>query len=111
MRTLSLSDYRKASAELIEAAIHRPRMYFRTLSELEALLRGHEAAFEQLRVIDRCESFTQHFITWVSQTTGASGAAGWAYALEQIAERSGDDPETLFAEYVRRFLSEWIIEE
>jgi len=107
MTSISASDYRMACADLINNAVLRPRMYFKTLSEFEAIIRGHQAAFEQLKSIDRSESFHECFSEWLQQNMDSSGAAGWAYAIEVLAEQTGKDPEVLFCNLVPKFLEQW----
>jgi hypothetical protein len=91
----------------IEEALLRPRMYFRDLPELEAILHGHGVAFGQLGLINREEPFNRSFAAWLRRETGASAAAGWADAVTQLAEAAGMDTEALFVERVRAFLREW----
>ncbi|HHH27292.1 MAG TPA: hypothetical protein ENK57_02940 [Polyangiaceae bacterium] len=94
---------------MIDAALLRPRMYFRDLEHLESSLRGHAWAFDQLGLVERGESFGPRFSEWLYKEKGSSGAAaGWAYAIRELAEVAGFDAEKLFNELVREFLSIWM---
>jgi hypothetical protein len=82
-------------------------MHFRTLEELEQMMSGHQAAFEQLGVISREESFNVCFADWLHRTKDVSAAAGWACAIKTLLHAESDDSEALFAEVVQEFLSRW----
>ena len=82
-------------------------MYFRTLGELELILFGHQCAFEQLKVIDRDQSFNYCYSQWLYDTREVSGSAGWAYAIESMASANGDDAEALFSQLSEEFLRQW----
>ena len=107
MTSISVSDYQNGCSKLIREAVRRPRMYYRSLDELEAVLSGHQIAFEQLGVISRDQSFQTCFVDWLYRTMNASGSAGWACAIESLASARGDDAESVFAELVEQFLSQW----
>ncbi len=107
MSLISDSKYRKACTDFIENALLRPRMYFGSLKELEAIMRGHGTAFDQLGLIDRDSSFHSSFGDWLYENKGASSSSGWAYAIESLASIKGDDSEKLFSMLVREFLAHW----
>ena len=107
MSFTSDSRYRRAVVEYVEAALLRPRMYFKSLRELEAALGGHATAFDQLGLIGRDEAFNSSFGAWLRRETGVSAASGWAWAISDLAEAAGTDAEALFVERVRAFLREW----
>ncbi|MDA1055683.1 MAG: hypothetical protein O3C40_35255 [Planctomycetota bacterium] len=106
MSSISASDYQNACVAFIESALKHPRMYFDSLKELETLLRGHETAFQQLGGITANESFHVQFADWLLKTKQLSGAAGWAEAIESLAEQDESDPEAVFGELVRQFFSQ-----
>ncbi|MBL8892022.1 MAG: hypothetical protein JNL67_18750 [Planctomycetaceae bacterium] len=106
MTSISASEYWEYAMEIIRHAMRRPSMYFKTLNELEALMGGHAAAFQQLRVIERDAAFSSAFSEWIMTTTGESCAAGWAYAIEQIAMREGNEVVTVFQRLAKDF-DEW----
>lgn len=109
MSSISVSDYRRACGDLLDDALLRPRTYFRSLEELEAIMRGHRTAFEQLGLIAGVESFHACFSDWIRDNTGTSASAGWAYAIEELASKRCDDPEEVFSEVLRSFLAQWNI--
>jgi hypothetical protein len=82
-------------------------MYFRSLEELEAIMRGHATAFDQLGIINREDSFHSCFGYWLYDNTDTSSASGWAHAVELLASNKGDDPVEVFSRLVRRFLVHW----
>ena len=82
-------------------------MYFATLRELEMLLRGHEAAFEQLHVIDRDQGFHASFGDWLYRRKRVSTSGGWSSAIDLLASTAADHPEAVFSRVVREFLVEW----
>lgn len=106
MTSISASDYRHRCSDYIREALGRPRMYYRSLEELEAILSGHQLAFEQLGAINRDDSFHHQFVEWLRQTRQASASAGWAGAVESLALEKVDS-EVLFAELVVEFLTNW----
>ena len=106
MTSISVSDYRRKCAEYIREALKRPRMHYRSLEELEAILSGHQIAFEQLGVIGREESFHQEFVEWLRRTRQAPGSAGWACAIKSLTIEEAD-PEQLFGKLVEEFLEQW----
>ncbi len=107
MTLISDSTYRKACAELIEAALLRPGMYFNSLEELQAILWGHAYAFDQKGLTSRDDYFNSCFKSWLRQKTGASICSGWAEAIETRASRKGIDPVDFFSPLVREFLDQW----
>jgi hypothetical protein len=106
MSSFSDSDYRKFVADYIDKAIMRPSMYYRSLYELEALMGGHAFAFGQIGAIGR-QTFNAGFGDWLYRYRGVSAAAGWARAIDLLKEGSSVDPNRLFADLVRSFLSQW----
>ena len=107
MRLISVSKYQDCCAELVREAIRVPRMYYRSLRELESAIFGHQFAFQQLGAITRDQSFNSCFREWVYCTTDVSCSGGWALAIETLASNRRDDPEALFGELAERFLSQW----
>lgn len=107
MLSISVSKYRKCCADFLEKVLYRPQMYFRTLDELEAIMRGHATAFDQLGIIDRDKSFHSCFGDWVYSKTGVSSESGWAHAIESLASVEGTDSVKLFSKLVRSFLIHW----
>jgi len=107
MSSISAFDYRSACAEYIRGAVQRPRMYYRSLADLEAKLRGHATAFQQLGIIKRDEGFSRSFAAWLYDNRGVSGAAGWAVAIEELASATRADPDTVFRVQVEEFLLDW----
>lgn len=108
MSSISASDYRSACAEFIRGAVQKPRMYYASLADLQAQLRGHATAFQQLGAINRGESFLSAFAAWLYRTKGASGAAaGWAILIEEMAAATGADPDAVFRVQVEEFLLHW----
>ena len=105
--SISVSDYRSACRKFIEMILKRPGMYYKSLEELEIMLGGHQAAFEQLGVITREQSFGACFIEWIRQTKGISCQSGWAYGIETLQSAEGDELEMLFVRLVTVFLKQW----
>jgi hypothetical protein len=68
---------------------------------------GHQYAFRQCGVITNEQSFNRCFADRLYQTKGASGASGWASAIEDVAISMDKDPEVVFAELSGEFLSQW----
>ncbi len=108
MSSTSASDYRLLCAAFVEEVLLRPRMCFRDLSELSAILHGHAVAFSQLGLVGtRGHTFNAAFSDWLVVGTGVSASTGWAPAVEELASAAGVDAEALFADLVRAFLKEW----
>ena len=107
MSLISDSKYRNACTDFIKNALLRPRMYFSSLKELEAIMRGHGTAFDQLGLINRDSSFHSSFGDWLYENKGASSSSGWADAIESLASTKGHDSEKLFSTLVREFLGQW----
>lgn len=107
MSLTSGSKYRKACSDFIENALLRPRMFYSSLKELEAIMRGHGTAFDQLGLMGRDSSFHSSFGDWLYEKKGVSSSSGWAHAIKSLASIKGDDPEKLFSILVREFLATW----
>ncbi|GAB5444716.1 MAG: hypothetical protein Fues2KO_50650 [Fuerstiella sp.] len=103
MSRFSNADYRNACIEFIDTAVTYSEMYFHSLRELELLLRGHEAAFQQLKLISSDDSFHRHFSEWLLTTYQLSSAAGWAEAIESLAESKQLEPQVIFRNLVTEF--------
>ena len=100
----SMTSYRAACREFLDSASRRPGMFFRGLADLEMLLHGHGIAFLQLGVlIDSADTFNDRFGAWLRTVRSCSLAAGWAVAVEALAEREGLDPVELFFELEAEF--------
>jgi hypothetical protein len=83
-------------------------MYYSSLSEFEATLRGHATAFQQMGVISRDEGFSTCFADWLCRVKAASGAAaGWAVLINELAAAASADPDVVFREQVQEFLQTW----
>jgi hypothetical protein len=82
-------------------------MYFKELKEFECILHGHGAAFQNLGIIELNESFGFCFANWLYEYKGVSGSAGWAYAIDSLSRRSGEEAEIVFFRLVRIFLDQW----
>ena len=111
MSSTSVSDYRNKCKQLLDDAFKYRSMYFRSLDELEAMMRGHCLAFHQLGLVGRGDSFHSCFSTWVHVTADASVAGGWALAIQNLAGDAGQDPISLFSKLVSEFLDEWLTSE
>lgn len=107
MSSISASDYRAACSELIQHAIERPMIYYRTLKEFEWLLLGHQIAYKQLGATDAANDFHGMFVDWLRETQKVSGSSGWYCALEQLAEREKKTEEELFQSLAPEFLAQW----
>ncbi len=106
--SISASEYRNLCTQYIKEALERPSMYYRSLVEFEASLRGHFRAFEQLGLATRDQAFHRAFVRWLEQTRKASYSAGWAIAIENLASDQGyEDPQPIFIELVNEFLANW----
>lgn len=101
-----VSEYEPACQLLIGEVLGRPRLFYSTLSGLEAMMQGHEVAFRQFGSIEGEVSFNRDFGIWLHRECGVSTSAGWAVAL---ADMAGDPvvPRERFSILVRRFLSVW----
>lgn len=99
--------YRQACTELIENALLRPRMYFSSLGDLEAMMGGHFAAFKQLKLISNNDSFHACFGDWLYAKTGVSAASGWSHVIELLASAKEKNPEEVFSTLVKEFLIDW----
>ena len=89
MYSISDSEYRQACKDIILSAVARPTMWYTSLSELEAFLRGHEFAFCQLATCDHKKMFHSSFCDWLFTHKALSCASGWAYAIEEFSAQSG----------------------
>lgn len=107
MPSISAFDYRNSCKVLVRAALQRPQMYFKSLEEFEAFMRGHEAAFGQIAHLDRSEMLQEGFSNWLYEKFGLSCASGWAYAIEQQSQKTGDAPLALFGRFVNAFFDSW----
>lgn len=110
MTLISVSDYRHACAKYIREALQRPRMYYRSLNELEAMMSGHYVAYEQLGGIEKHQSFRKEFIAWLWESKGMSGSAGWAYAIQALASSEQKNEEELFSRLINEFFDHWLQE-
>lgn len=107
MRSISASDYHKACRDIVHAALQRPEMFFKSLEELEAIMRGHETAFRQMTRFDRTEMLHEQFSKWLFDRFGLFCASGWAYAIEQQCNETGDNPLKMYERYINAFFDEW----
>ena len=82
-------------------------MYFQSLPEFEAILRGHELAFEQISGLSQHDLFHKRFSDWIYNRHELSCASGWAFAIVQYCAEKKLDPFTVFQHYVGEFLDEW----
>lgn len=108
MASIVAYEYRLACANYLKAALRYPRMYYASLPMLEAQMSGHATAFSQLGVLEKRESFNADFAAWLRAETDVSAAAGWVYAIGELAQAADTDPEELFVRCVREFLSVWV---
>lgn len=99
--------YRQACTELIENVLLRPGMYFSSLGELEAIMRGHFVAFKQLKLISSDDPFHSCFGDWLYTKTGVSAASGWSHVIELLASAKKENPEEVFSTLVKEFLIHW----
>ncbi|MEW4454807.1 hypothetical protein AB1L30_19230 [Bremerella sp. JC817] len=107
MTSISDSDYKSFCSDLIQRAMEKPGMYFKSLKDLEYLLYGHQEAFEKLGAILHLNGFYFRFADWLHSLTGESNAAGWAFALEELAKNKKEDPLVVFAMLAGQFIAEW----
>lgn len=107
MSSISVSDYRTACSELIQNAIERPMIYYRTLKEFEFILLGHQVAYDQFGATDTSTGFHRMFTHWLCETQKVFGQSGWYCALEQLAEREHKTEEELFQSLAPEFLAGW----
>jgi hypothetical protein len=107
MLSHSVSDYREACVGYLRDALLHPRMYYHSLGELEKILQGHGAAFIQMEVIDRDQSFQTCFSAWLYQEHQVSTSSGWGLAIEQLADAHNRDVDSVCSELVNKFFGEW----
>ena len=86
-------------------------MYFRRLSEFQNQMHGHGTAFVQLGLAGDSPTFNEAFGEWLAASRGCSVAAGWAVAVEQLADATDAEAATLFFELVEEFLEVWDLRE
>lgn len=71
---------------------------------------GHAVAFGQLEALDREKAFNTCFADWLYETHQASGASGWAYAIENDLKKDDHDVGAIFAKLVEDFFAQWVDE-
>jgi hypothetical protein len=80
---------------LLDQVRIRPRMWVRSLQELENLLVGYDAALKIHRIDERFDLWpTGPFADWLYWRFGWGMACGWATAIEQHAD--GEPLEVFF---------------
>ena len=107
MTSISESGYKYFCNDLVQRAIEKPSMYFKSLKDLECILYGHQEAFEQLGAISHMNGFHFRFAEWLHAATGESTAAGWAFAIEKLAKSKKEKSLVVFESFARQFIAEW----
>ena len=107
MKSTPATSYRAACRAFLDSASRRPGMFFRDLSGLEMLMHGHGIAFLQLDALtDSSETFNERFGAWLRAARNSSLAAGWAVAVEELAEQEGVDSFELFFKLEEAFTTD-----
>lgn len=108
MTSPSVSRYAGFCRSFFASVERRPLMYFSRLADLETIMHGHGLAFIQLGVVDdRSATFNHRFGEWLMTTGASSSAAGWAVAVESLANARAVDPIGLFFELLDEFMDSW----
>lgn len=112
MTSTAFSSYPEASRDFLVSAKRRPEMFFRTLSELEAVMYGHGVAFQQLGLLaDSSDTFNVRFEQWLEERKRCSVSAGWGVAIEELAQPADVDSVGLFFDLNDEFTHQCAIEE
>jgi len=108
MQSISGSKYREECGNFLRKAFLHPRMYFRTLVELEATMYGHIVAFWSLGLSVREDSFNYCFGHWLHEKKIISfPASGWAYEIPQVAKMKGVSEDDFLKKFLDKFLDDW----
>lgn len=88
---------------LLHEVRRRPGMFFRDLSELQAMIHGYYTGIEMYGIHEDLPRMTMsHFGTWLNHKTKWSTCAGWAYAIEQNTNSEQEAIDTFF-DFVDRY--------
>lgn len=82
-------------------------MYFQTLGDFEAIMRGHELAYMQMDAIEEGVSFQVDFSNWLHERKRVSAAGGWSLAIQELAESADRSIDDEFSDHVQKFLAQW----
>lgn len=108
MTSTSVSSYQSACRTFLDTVNERPGMFIKTLSDLELLMHGHSIAFDQLDLItDRSKTYNDAFGQWLYECKGCSAAAGWAIAIDGLADEQNVDAIELFFALQEEFMKYW----
>lgn len=107
MSSISVSDYRLACNRRVQIALKYRNMFFENLRELEISFGGYDAAYGEVLELSHDQLFNVAFRKWLYETKGLSCASGWAFAIEQRGQQSGEDCVELFAKYIESFFEHW----
>jgi hypothetical protein len=107
MTSTSVFDYKRLCKDLIYEAIEKPTMFYKKLQDFEAVVFGHQFAFEQLKLLKREDSFDRKFCNWLDKKYGLFCSCGWAKAVNSMASHEDKDENEVFSSLVNEFFKEW----